>query len=124
MLVNGLYLTLLIGPSVPIPVPPPVLEALQSVQVNTSGDRSGFQLTFTVGKTSLLQLALLPAGYFDPVVTRVVILATMNGIPNVLIDGFVTRQEIQPSSEPGKSTLTITGEDLTVVMDLESGRIL
>src|SRR4030095_15555911 len=101
MLVNGLYLTLLIGPAVPIPVPPPVLEALQSVQVNTSGDRSGFQLTFTVGTTSLLQLALLPAGYFDPIVTRVIIIATLNGIPNVLIDGFVTRQEIQPSNEPG-----------------------
>lgn len=118
MLVNGLYLTLLIGPSVPIPVPPPVLEALQSVQVNTSGDRSGFQLTFTMGKSSLLQLALLPAGYFDPIVTRVIIIATLNGIPNVLIDGFVTRQEIQPSNEAGKSTLTITGEDLTVAMDL------
>lgn len=118
MLVNGLYLTLLIGPSVPIPVPPPVLEALQSVQVNISGDRSGFQLTFTVGKASLIQLALLPAGYFDPIVTRVVIVATLNGIPNVLIDGFVTRQEIQPSNEAGKSTLTITGEDLTVAMDL------
>lgn len=118
MLVNGLYLTLLIGPSVPIPVPPPVLEALQSVQVNTSGDRSGFQLTFTVGKTSLLQMALLPAGFFDPIVTRVIIMATLNGIPNVLVDGFVTRQEIQPSNEPGKSTLTITGEDLTLAMDL------
>ena len=118
MLVNGLYLTLLIGPSVPIPAPPPVLEALQSVQVNTSGDRSGFQLTFTVGKNSLLQLALLPAGYFDPILTRVIIVATLNGIPNVLIDGFVTRQEIQPSNEAGKSTLTITGEDLTVAMDL------
>jgi len=118
MLVNGLYLTLLIGPAVPMPVPQPVLEALQSVQVNTSRDRSGFQLTFTVGKNSLLQLALLPAGYFDPIVTRVIIVATLNGIPNVLIDGFVTRQEIQPSNEPGKSTLTITGEDLTVAMDL------
>ena len=118
MLVNGLYLTLLIGPSVPIPAPPPVLQALQSVQVNTSGDRSGFQLTFTVGKNSLLQLALLPAGYFDPILTRVIIVATLNGIPNVLIDGFVTRQEIQPSNEAGKSTLTITGEDLTVAMDL------
>jgi hypothetical protein len=118
MLVNGLYLTLLIGPAVPIPVPPPVLEALQSVQVNTSGERSGFQLTFAVGKTSSLQLALLPAGYFDPIVTRVVIVATLNGIPNVLMDGFITRQEIQPSSEPGKSTLTVTGEDLTVAMDL------
>ena len=118
MLVNGLYLTLLIGPAVPIPAPQPVLEALQSVQVNTSGDRSGFQLTFTVGKNSLLQSALLPAGYFDPIVTRVIIVATLNGIPNVLMDGFVTRQEIQPSNEPGKSTLTVTGEDLTVAMDL------
>lgn len=118
MLINGLYLTLLIGPAVPIPAPQPVLEALQSVQVNTSGERSGFQLTFTVGKNSPLQLALLPAGYFDPITTRVIIVATLNGIPNVLIDGFVTRQEIQPSSEPGKSTLTITGEDLTVAMDL------
>ena len=50
--------------------------------------------------------------------TRVVIVVTFNGLPNVLMDGFVTRQELQPSSEPGQSTLTITGEDLTVAMDL------
>ena len=118
MLVSGAFLTLLIGPSVPLPAPPPVIEALKSVQVNTSADRTGFQLTFTIGKTSLLQLALLPAGYFDPIITRVVIVVTLNGIPNVLVDGFVTRQEMQPASEPGQSTLTITGEDLTVAMDL------
>lgn len=118
MLVNGLYLTLLIGPAVPIPVPSPVLEALQSVQVNSSGDRSGFQLTFTVGKASLIQLALLPAGYFDPILTRVVIIVTMNGLPQVLMDGIITRQEIAPSNEPGKSTLTVTGEDLSVMMDI------
>lgn len=118
MLVSGAYLTLLIGPTVPLPAPPPVMEALKSVQVNTSGDRSGFQLAFTIGKTSLLQLALLPAGFFDPIITRVVIMVTLNGIPNVLVDGFITRQELQPSSEPGQSTLTITGEDLTVAMDL------
>ena len=118
MLISGAYLTLLIGPAVPLPAPQPVMEALKSVQVNTSGDRSGFQLTFTMGKTSLLQLALLPAGFFDPIVTRVVLMVTLNGIPTVLVDGFVTRQEVQPASEPGQSTLTITGEDLTVAMDL------
>lgn len=118
MLVSGIQLTLLIGPAVPIPAPPPVLEALRSVQVNTSGERGGFQLSFSVGKTSLLQLALLPAGYFDPIVTRVVIMVTVNGMPHVLMDGFVTRQELQPSNEPGQSTLTVTGEDLTVAMDL------
>jgi hypothetical protein len=118
MLVSGAYLTLLIGPSVPLPAPMPVMEALKSVQVNTSGDRTGFQLTFTVGKTSLIQLALLPSGYFDPIITRVIVVVTLNGIPNVLVDGFVTRQEMQPASEPGQSTLTITGEDLSVAMDL------
>ena len=118
MLLSNAYLTLMIGPMVPIPAPLPVMEALQSVQVTSSRDRSGFQLTFTVGKTSPLQLALLPAGYFDPVTTRVIITITLNGIPNVIMDGFVTRQELQPSNQPGQSTLTITGDDLTVAMEL------
>jgi hypothetical protein len=61
---------------------------------------------------------LLPAGYFDPMITRVIIIATVNGFPNVIMDGIVTRQELAPSSEPGQSTLTITGEDLSVLMDV------
>ena len=118
MLLGNAILTLMIGPAVPVPAPLPVIEALQSVQVTSSRDRSGFQLTFSVGKKSALQLVLLPTGYFDPIVTRVVIMATISGIPNVIMDGFVTRQELQPSNEPGKSTLTITGEDVSVAMDL------
>ncbi len=115
-----LHLTLLIGPlPVPMPAPLPVIEALQRVEVNSSRDRSGFQMTFSVGKTSPLQLALLPAGYFDPMVTRVVIIATLAGIPNVIMDGVITRQEMQPGNEPGQSTLTITGEDLSVLMDVD-----
>ncbi|MCK4791231.1 MAG: hypothetical protein KAV87_46290, partial [Desulfobacteraceae bacterium] len=101
MLLGNAILTLMIGPAVPVPAPLPVIEALQSVQVTSSRDRSGFQLSFSVGKNSALQLALLPAGYLDPIVTRVVIMVTLNGIPNVIMDGFVTRQELQPSNEPG-----------------------
>jgi hypothetical protein len=118
MLLGNAILTLLIGPAVPVPAPLPVIEALQSVQVTSARDRSGFQLRFAVGKRSLLQLVLLPAGYFDPVVTRVVIMVTISGIPQVLMDGFVTRQELAPSNTPGESTLTVTGEDLSVAMDI------
>jgi hypothetical protein len=117
-MVEGIHLTLLIGPGVPVPAPPAVLDALESVQVNSGGDRGGFQLTFKVGKKSLLQTTLLPAGYFDPIVTRVIVIVTLRGIPNVISDGVVTRQEISPSDEPGKSTLTVTGEDLSLLMDL------
>jgi hypothetical protein len=117
-MLDGVQLTLMIGPAVPIPAPKSVMDALQSIQVTSSKDRSGFQLTFSVSKESLLQTTLLPAGYFDPMVTRVIVMATVNGFPNVLMDGIVTRQEVAPSSEPAQSKLTITGEDLSVLMDV------
>ena len=34
------------------------------------------------------------------------------------MDGVMTNQQVTPGSQPGQSTLTITGEDLTRVMDL------
>jgi hypothetical protein len=117
-MLKGFYLTLMMGPVIAVPVPQPLTDALMSVQVTTTdGQRSGFQLTFAVSKKSLINTTLLPAGFFDPLV-RVIIVATVNGIPDVLMDGVITRQEITPSSVPGQSTLTITGEDLTVLMDL------
>ena len=47
-----------------------------------------------------------------------ILVCTLGGIPNVLIDGVVTRHEVAPSNEAGQSTLTLTGEDLTVLMDV------
>jgi hypothetical protein len=119
-MLKGVHLTLMIGPPVPTPSPAPqvVIESLASVQVNSSLDRSGFQLSFHVSKNSPLLKTMLPAGYFDPIVTRVIIAVTVGGAPNVIMDGIVTRQEVAPSNEPGQSTLTLTGEDLSVLMDV------
>ncbi len=108
----------MIGTAVPRPVPASVVEALQSVQVTSSRDRSGFQLTFVAGKNSTLLRTLLPSGYLDPMITRVIIVATVGGVPQVLMDGVITRQEISPSNEPGQSTISVTGEDLSVLMDV------
>jgi hypothetical protein len=115
---KGVYLTLLIGPAVPVPAPQTVVDALTSVQVTSGIDKTAFQLTFGVGKTSPLLNTMLPAGYLDPVITRVIVIATVNGIPTVLSDGMITRQEVTPAAEPGKSTVTVTGEDLSVLMDI------
>ncbi|QQP98139.1 hypothetical protein [Lysobacter enzymogenes] len=117
-MVTGIHLTVMIGPAVPAPAPQVVIDALQSVEVTSGRDKSGFQLTFSVGKLSPLLTTLLPAGYFDPLVTRVIVAVTLGGLPHVLMDGIVTRQDLAPSSEPGQSTLTITGEDLSAAMDL------
>lgn len=117
-MLKGFYLTLMIGPAVPVPAPKVVIESLVSVQVNSSTDRSGFQITFNVSKNSPLLTTMLPAGYFDPMLTRVILIVTVGGMPNVIMDGIVTRQELAPSGEPGQSTLTVTGEDLSVLMDV------
>jgi hypothetical protein len=65
-MLDGVHLTLLIGPlAVPVPAPLPLMEALQSVEVSTRRDGTGFQLTFTLGKLSPLQV-MLAAGLLDP----------------------------------------------------------
>lgn len=117
-MLDGIHLTLMIGPLLPVPAPKVVIDAVQSVQVTSGKDKTGFQITFAVSKQSPLLTTMLPAGYFDPMVTRVVIAVTLGGFPHVLMDGVVTRQELTSSNTPGESTLTVTGEDLSVLMDV------
>ena len=117
-MLEGVHLTVLIGPGLPVPAPKVVMDALVAVQVNNGKDKSGFQLTLGISKDSVLLTTMLPAGYFDPMITRVILIVTLGGFPHVIMDGIVTRQELTPSSEPGQSTLTITGEDLSVLMDV------
>lgn len=118
-MLDGAHMLLMVGPApLPIPAPLPVVEAVQRVQVTRGNQSTGFQITFAVGKKSPLQLAMLPAGYFDPIVTRIVVVVTFRGLPTVLVDGIVTQQELSPSDEPGMSTLTLTGDDLSVLMDV------
>jgi hypothetical protein len=117
-MVKGIYLTLLVGPVVPVPVPQSVLDALTGITVTKSaGSRSGFQLSFTLSNRSPLHTIFLVAGGQTPLL-RVIIIVTINGTPNVLMDGVMTNQQVSPGGQPGHSTLTITGEDLTKVMDL------
>jgi hypothetical protein len=117
-MLDGVHLTLMIGPAVPVPAPRVVMDALRSISVTQGKDRSGFQISFSVGRDSPLLNVMLPAGYFDPIITRVMIIATVNGFPYVLMDGLVTQQELSPSNDPGQSTLSITGEDLSLAMDI------
>jgi len=117
-MLKGVYLTLLVGPVVPVPVPKSVLDALTQVQVTTAaGTPSGFSLSFTLSNRSPLHTLFLIAGAQTPLL-RVIIVVTINGSANVLMDGVMTNQQVSPGSKPGESTLTITGEDLTKVMSL------
>ena len=115
---QGVRLTLMMGAVEAKEVPREVIEALQSAQVTVSADkRSGFQLVFAVSKRSPLIQSMLGSGFFNPP-RRVILVATINGRTEVLMDGVITRHELAPSNEPGVSRLTVTGEDLTRMLDL------
>lgn len=118
----GVHLTLLIGPTVPVPAPMPLTESIEEVKVtHTDSGRSGFQITFKAGRGGiadlidypLLSLPLLRAN------NRVILIATFSVLPRVLMDGLITRQELQPGAEPGEGRITVTGEDVSVAMDLK-----
>jgi hypothetical protein len=115
---KGVTLSLLIGPVVPIPAPKEVVDALTSVEV-TTGDEgpSGFQLSFVLSTRSPLHtLFLLTAG--QPLLfLRVILVVTINGTADVIMDGVVTQHDIKPGNRASESTLTLTGEDLTAVMN-------
>jgi hypothetical protein len=122
MSVLGTTLTLLIGPTVAVPAPPTVIENLRRVEVTTSDDaRSGFQLTFDAGRSGPADVVDYPL-LVDPLLkpfNRVILLVVFGALPRVLMDGIITHQELTPGARPGTSTLSVTGEDITVMMDLE-----
>ena len=118
----GIHLTLLIGPTIAVPAPVSMVEALTNVSVtHNDRGRSGFQLTFQVGRSGPLDLidyGLAQHPLLKPF-SRVVIMVTFNVTPQVLMDGVITNVQLAPSNEPGQSTLTVTGEDLSVLMDMQ-----
>lgn len=115
---KGVTLQLMIGPGFPQPAKKSVIDALESVQTTSAvGSKSGFQLAFKFSKTSEIAKTLLPDGYFDPL-TRVILVASVNGLPHVLADGPIMRQDLVAASEPGSAKLTVTGEDLSAYMDI------
>jgi hypothetical protein len=115
---KSVQLTLMMGPVFPVTVPRVVLDSLAEVEVKIDDvGQSGFQLIFSIDKQSPLQILFLLTGGLPLLFMRVILVATVNGVASVLIDGVITNNQISPGDKGSNSTLTITGKDLTAVMD-------
>jgi hypothetical protein len=97
-----------------------MMSSLDSVAVVQS-DRApnGFQLTFTTPRTpsevadyQALAASQLRAGQ------RIIVTAAVGALPQVLMDGFITRIQLQPAGVQSEARITVTGEDLSVMMDM------
>ena len=115
----GLNLNLLVGPKVPVVIPPPILTSMESLEVtHKDSARSAFQIIFKLhrNKSDFMDYSMLTNPQFR-VGNRVIIMVTINAIPRVLIDGIITHQQLTPGSKEQPSHLTLTGEDISVMMD-------
>jgi hypothetical protein len=117
---KGVRLTIMMGPVVPIPAPSIVVDALESVTVTTAADAaSGFQMTFQFSNRSALNRIFLIMGAKatgpDTPPLRVLLVVTINGNAEPLFDGVMTNIEVHPGAHG--ATVSITGEDLTRMMD-------
>lgn len=99
-----------------------LLEALQSVEVTHKDEgRSGFQMVFQIGRSQPDEgkdYRVLTHEFLKPF-SRVRLTIAVDGTVTPLIDGAITNQQFSPSMEPGGSTFTITGEDISLLMDME-----
>ena len=115
----GIRLLLLVGDTVPLPASHELLSALQQVEVTSdTGQGDGFQITFSLARNGLFDYGLIQSGAVNPM-KRIIIAVLLGAQPEVLIDGVVTHHQYSPGGRPGQATLTVTGRDLSVLMDLE-----
>jgi hypothetical protein len=114
----GIRLIILTGSTVPLPATAEVMTAVSRVRVTNSDESGdGFQITLTMAKGKIPDYTLLNDGGLN-LFNRIIIGVFLGVVPEVLIDGVITNHQIAPSSEPGMSTLSVTGKDLSQMMDL------
>src|SRR4051812_15932771 len=114
-MVSGVQLSLKIGP-VPIAAPREVVDALvhAKVECGSGATQSGFELTFELRARSPLRTLFLVSGGGSLPLMRVVLVVTINGAAQSIIDGVTTNVEAQPG-EGGVGRLVVKGKDLSAL---------
>lgn len=115
---NSVQLSLYIGP-VPIAAPREVVESLVHARVDSgAGDTpSGFELSFELPARSPLRTLFLLSGGGGVPLIRVVLVVTINGRAESIIDGVTTNVETQPG-QGGVAKLVVKGKDMSALMDI------
>src|SRR5277367_3486500 len=95
--VTSLQIGLYLGAMIPSPAPKFIAESLQKAEITHSDDGpSTFQLSFHADRGPGLtqDYALLSSSLLKPT-SRLALTVSLNGTSKVLMDGFITRQEMK-----------------------------
>jgi len=115
--VSGASLALTIAKA---PMPPPLVDAVQELVVETALDLAGaFSIRFGIGPTAAGDWSILDVDPFKPLAPIGIRVGTGTvPLPAAVLNGYVTAARTT-WAEGGKSTLEVSGTDLTGVMNLE-----
>jgi phage protein D len=103
-----------------VPAPPALLDALQEISVDASTDEASvFRLRFGISQTATGDWTILELDLFRPLVPVSIRVQAGLGVPEAIINGYVSRLQITYAEEPGKSVLEVTGMDATLLMNLQ-----
>lgn len=116
----GVQLLLWMGQRVPLPASFEVMNAFREAEVTNRVDSpgDGFQLKFALGKNKQGEYSLLQSGLLD-FDERVVIGVRIGATVEVLIDGVIENHQVSPGQQPGASTLTVSGHDVSSILNRE-----
>jgi phage protein D len=115
--VSGVAFTILFGF---VPAPPSVIDAVQEIQVESSTEMASvFRLRLGIAQTALGDWTILQEDFFRPLLPVGIRISNSLGIPEALINGFVSGQRVNYSGQPGGSVLEVTGMDATLLMNLQ-----
>jgi phage protein D len=101
------------------PAPEEVVEAVEEIVVETALEAASvFRIRLGIAQNDAGDWRFLQDDLFRPL-EPVQIRLTIAEVPEALVNGYVSRQEVDYADEAGSSTLEISGQDATILMNLE-----
>jgi phage protein D len=113
----GIGFTLLIGM---VPAPSEIVEAIQEVEIETSSEvASVFRLRLGIAQTAIGDWTVLQHDLFRPLVPVSLRVLSGDGLPQAVINGYVSSLQATYADEPDQSTVEVMGMDATLLMNLQ-----
>jgi phage protein D len=101
------------------PAPPSVVDAVEEIVVDSTVESaSAVRVRIGIAQNDLGDWTTLMEDLFRPLVPVTVRVQT-GILPEALITGYVTKQEVTYADEAGSSTLEVSGLDATLLMNLQ-----
>lgn len=116
---KSVQVLLFTGTYLPRPAPSSVVDGFVRAEVTQDASGcEGFQLIFGLRKNALGEYSVVTSGALS-LFNRIILAVSIRGLPSVICDGIITHHQISQTADDGETILTVTGRDLSCVMDLQ-----